>query len=221
MDIDIDTNTLSYRLYKCKNDNYSILDLSDLDIYYIPNIKKHHDYENIRKIEYLFLNSNNISVLQTDEIDQFDCIKVLDIGYNNLININYLPNTIIELVCKNNYLTYICELNNLIKMDCSFNKLDHINNYKNLEILDCSNTNIEIINLKKIKKIYCNNSKVCNIDGCVCIELIEMINSNIIKLYYFNNLNKIMFSDSDNFLISKKYKLKNKYIDENIVTLFL
>ena len=199
--MDMYTNTLSYRLYKCKNDNYSILDLSDLNIYYIPDIRNHYDYENIRKIEYLFLNSNNISVLQPDEIDQFDCIKVLDIGYNNLTNINYLPNTIIELVCKNNYLIFICELDNLIKLDCSFNNLNCIDNYKNLEIFDCSNTNIEIINFKKLKKLYCNNSKVCNIDTCICIELIEMINSNINKLYYFDNLNKIMFSDTDNFLI--------------------
>jgi Leucine-rich repeat (LRR) protein len=214
-------DTLSYRLHQCKNTNYSILDLSDLNIYYIPNIKNHPEYENIRKIDYLFLNSNNISVLQINELEQFDKITVIDVSYNNLTNIKYLPNSIIELVCKNNYLINICNLNNLIKLDCSFNKIDNIFNYEKLEILNCSDTNIKTINLKKIKKIHCNNSKMCNIDNCCTLEFIEMINSNINKIYYFNNLKKIIFSINDKFYISKKYKLLNKYIDDDIITMSL
>jgi Leucine-rich repeat (LRR) protein len=215
----INMHTLQYRLYKCKNNNYLSLDLCGLDLFYIPNIKNHPDYENIIKIEHLFLNSNNISTIFDNDIKQFKYLKVLDIGYNNLTNINHLPNSLNELVCRNNYLINICELNNLIKLDCSFNKIDYLNNYDKLEILDCSYTYIKKINFKKLKKICCNDSRINDISGCNSIEQIEMINSCINKLYYYDNLKKIIFSNNDNFLISKKYKIKNKDEYDNIITL--
>lgn len=215
-------DTLQYRLHSCKNNNYTLLDLSNLELFYIPDITNHYDYKNIKNIEYLFVNNNNISIIQKDELEQFTNIIVLDVSSNNLTNLNYLPNTLIELVCKNNYIINICKLSNLIKLDCSFNNMSFINNYEKLEILDCSNTNISIIYLKKLKKLYCNNSKICDIQNCHNIEIIEMINSKIEKLFYFSNLKKIVFSIDDKFFISNKYKLKDKQIDnDNVITILL
>lgn len=211
--------TLSYKLHLCKNNNYLSLDLCGLDLFYIPNIKNHPDYENIIKIEHLFLNSNNISTIFDDDIKQFKYLKVLDISYNNLTNINHLPNTLTELVCRNNYLINICGLYNLIKLDCSFNKIDYLNNYDKLEILDCSYTNVKTTSFKKLKKIYCNDSKFNDISGYNYIEYIEMVGSCITKLYYYNNLKKIIFTKTDDFLISKKYKIKDKDEYDNIITL--
>ena len=115
--------------YKSKN---KTLDLSNIGLKKIPN--------NIpNDVMFLFLGNNKISNL--DQIKDLKNLKVLDLSYNKLNNLENIPDSY-EISCRNNNLTNINDLKKckrLNKLDCSHNKIDNIPLIENLKILDCSN----------------------------------------------------------------------------------
>ena len=80
--------------------------------------------------QYLDLSSKKLKVLP--DLTRFIKLKSLYCGNNQLIELNNLPNTLVELYCGNNQLTKLNNLpNTLTILQCSNNQLIELNNLPN------------------------------------------------------------------------------------------
>ena len=159
-----DLDTINYRITECEKTNYLYLDLSNLDLPKMPKLDKYANYEQIKKIKFLFINNNNISSI-SNELKIFTDLEVLDISWNNIDTIGYVPSKIKEFVCHNNKLSELPHLNNIEKIDCSHNYIKSIFTYNNLDELICFNNEITHLNeFANLKKLICKNNPLTSIN---------------------------------------------------------
>jgi hypothetical protein len=124
-------------------------------------------------------------------------LEVLDCNSNKLTYLPSLPNSLNSLFCYNNKLTYLPELPNCLKvLDCNSNKLTYLPSLHNsLNSLFCYNnqlTNLPNLpnSLTKCSIHFTNISEIINIDYITKNEIIETNN----KLSIFNKFRKLYFA---------------------------
>jgi hypothetical protein len=110
-------------------------------------------------------------------------------------NITYIPSLerfyqLKELWCSYNQITQLDNLpNSLEKLYCSYNKITQLNNIPNtLQILDCSNNKIiQLYNLPlTLEILYCSNNQITQLDNLPhSLEMVWCYNNQIKQL---NNL---------------------------------
>lgn len=216
----INMDSYSYRIHECEKNNYLLLDLSGIGLNGIPNVDKEPNSDKIKNIKYLFLNDNNIFDLTG--LKQFLFIEVLDISNNVIKEINYLPNTIVELVCHNNNIQSIVEHKKIIKLDCSNNNISILYEYPNLTDLLCNDNKLtRLRSYDKVLRIVCKNNPITNIDKQQKIEKLDCSNTNIIgTLYNHPNLKFLICNSTKINDVSNLISLEMvEFVDTDITKL--
>jgi Leucine-rich repeat (LRR) protein len=210
------TDKLNEKIQKSYKNQY--LDLSDLELDKLPEIAS-----NFYSTKYLFLNNNNLTDI---DLTPFKNLHALDISNNPIESIQFLPETIEELVCNSCSLKHITQHNKLKKLFCSLNLLEQIEKYPNLAELECDNNKINTIctfnNLKALscgynplqeietqpclKYLECQNTEISSIEKFNKLEILDVSNTNITSIPYIKTLRNVII-DKLNILISPEYKL--------------
>jgi Leucine-rich repeat (LRR) protein len=216
---EINMDTINYRIEESKNNDYTCLDLSNLELTYIPDFKHDKNYDKLKNIKYLFINNNKIGKI-SDNINQFPNLEVLDISSNNLLSIDIMPLKLLELTCHNNKLTEICSSNTLTKLDCSFNEILKLNNYNNLFDLLCNNNKLININtFSKINRIICKNNPIINISSQPLVTYLDCSATNLTKINNMANIkhflcNETNISDVSNLLSVETLEIINSKVEK-------
>ncbi|QKF93759.1 leucine-rich repeat protein [Fadolivirus algeromassiliense] len=184
-----DKDLLEYRLNECKNNNYSMLDLSHLGLKKLPDLPK----KITDNVNYLFLNENEFSHI--DDLSIFKELIVLDLCENNLTTLPILPEKIEELLIKHNYISSIDELSQcdyLKRLDCSNNTIKKIPMIDSLEILRCDqNVITEIPRLINIIKLSCSDNQLKNLNDMPYVEIIDCEKNFIETIEGYKNLKEL------------------------------
>lgn len=163
-----------------------------------------------QQVAELWLLGNNISSL--NGIHNFSNLKVLEIGSNNLTNLDLSQNTQLKTVfCDNNNLTNLIVNQNLL-----------------LEYLSCSWNSLPTINLPNsasFQKLYCTNNQISNlnISNNSGLKVLRIENNPISNLYLNSNANleELNFSATpiSNINLSSNINLKKLTTSSNLTTL--
>lgn len=184
-------DTVGYRLKECKNNNFYYLDLSHLNLSVFPDISKYKYYENVTKIKYLFICNNNLKECDSF-LKLFDNLEVLDISYNNIEKIYFLPAKLNEFVCNNNKLVIIPSHELVNKIDCSYNNLVLLPNYPKLIDFLCNDNKIEnITTYSNINRIVCKQNPIINIEYQPKMNYLDCSNTNLIG--QFSNMPNLKY----------------------------
>ena len=160
---------------------------------------------NFKNLTKLYLDNNNISVIKIFEKEIFEQLEILNLGSNNISDINILEkvkfNNLKGLYLDNNNIPDIkilekVNFNQLEVLDLSYNKISDINILKN-------------VNFKNLKKLYLNHN---NISDITILEKLKFEQLEILYLYNnkisdINILKKVNFKNYPNFKNLKKLKL--------------
>lgn len=203
---EVNCDTLKYRLEECEKNNFTILDLSGMELPCIPNLPQH-----IKKnIKYFFANENNLSSVSFDDYEK---IEVIDLSNNNLETI-HVPNSIVELNCKNNKLTSLPDKNiltNIQRIDCSNNSIENIPDYDSIKKIICSHNKISIIGGCVAEHIACDNNNIVDISDNKNLKYLDCSNNRLTSLKSYHNLTDLICNDNN---ISQLNEFKNiKYLE--------
>lgn len=176
-------DTIEKRLKECKNNNFTELDFSRLKLIDFPDLSNYKYYSELSNVKYLFLNDNEL-IKYDKKMKHFKNLQVLDISFNKIKDIEYLPSSLIELVCHNNNLKdifYNKELFNLKILDCSHNKIETLSKYDNLKELLCHNNKLtKIASYSSIKRIVCKDNPIVEINVQPIMTDLDCSNTNIV-----------------------------------------
>lgn len=221
-------DSIEYRLYECKKNNFTFLDLSYMDLKSIPTIST----EIKQKVKYLFINNNNFSTISLSSLE-FPILESIDMSYNKIQKIIELPMSLIEISCSNNNLKEILStnLNKLEHLDCSINNISNIPYYEKLKSLICNKNNISKIELKDYQNLVylkccdnpitslpydklinlcdliCNNTKISTIGSLSSIKYIEVLDTYIDYIDYSKTLEDLYFNVNGIKNIDKRFKI--------------
>jgi Leucine-rich repeat (LRR) protein len=200
---------------KSKKDNYTFIDITKLHLKNIPDFTKHKNYHLIKNIKYLFASNNDLETIEKKDLEQFPNLTVIDLSFNNIITINYLPQSLDQLSVNDNQLKSIPYLKNLTLLEASNNKLVSLEKYENLKsLLVDSNELTEIKTYPKIEYITCRNNNITKIFtqpelihlNCSNNHLINIESMpNLLHLICHNNENLCNFDDSIRKLITFEF----------------
>lgn len=161
---DKDFDTISARLKKSKDGDFIYLDLSRLNLEKIPKFTGYAHYDKLVKIKYLFINDNNLSECG-DRLSCFENLEVLDISFNKISEISFLPKTLQELICHNNKLTQLQSHNTIKILDCMNNPIEKIGNYPKLVDLICiENKLTNLPTYPNVERIICKQNPLNDIE---------------------------------------------------------
>jgi Leucine-rich repeat (LRR) protein len=189
---DENLNTIETRLSECEKNNFIYLDLSSLNLSETPNLSQYEHFSKLKNVKYLFLNNNNLTSCDKF-MSLYQNLEVLDISFNDINKINYLPENLVELSCKNNQLSVLPNHKNLKRLECSSNIMTSLNNYPKISTIICSNNKItHIQTYDKLEKILCDNNPVISIDDQQQLKYFDCsdtkIKGNISQMVNLNHL---------------------------------
>lgn len=217
----LDMDTLEYRINETIELNSDSLDLSGLGLKKIPNgVSKEGSYGEPTKlpnelpiIHNLFLSDNKLQFSSLTPLQYYNTLLVLDISNCKINNIDYLPETLIELVCRNNNLVSMPHPlpQNLIRLDVSYNrliklpksnslkqiicdnnKISKISSYPNLLSLSCKNNLIKTMRpMKNLVSLDCSYNFLEKIYGFVELEYLCCSNNNIMSIFNLPKINQL------------------------------
>ena len=118
-----------------KKDKYSFIDISKLNLLEIPDFTKCINYKLIKNIKYLFASHNNIEKVEKKNFDQFPNLTVVDLSFNKITSVKYLPNTLNQLSINNNNIRELPYIKDLVLLEASNNKITSIPHYEKLHDL--------------------------------------------------------------------------------------
>lgn len=188
--------------------NLKVFDISSNKITHIDYLPPY--------IEELVCSDNKIEYIIThDKLLRLDCSN------NKLKQISSYSN-LKDLICSENQINNISRYDNLIRLVCNENPITNISSQDKLSYLDCSYTKLNgsISNIRNLKFLICNNTRINNINNLENLESLEIINCDIKNIRYNPNLKQILFKDTQNFNISDKYKIKKQVIQKDLICLF-
>lgn len=205
----VDLDSLEYRLYECKKNNYSTLDLNNMDLVELPDIPE--EYKD--KIKCLFIAENELEVIP--DLTDFRNLEILEISNNNIYDLGRLPVSLIELCCRHNKMSYLpspSECPNLERIDCTSNEINEIAQYLKLKSLVCNCNKISIVpNLENLEKLICNNNTINYIGKCTNIKYLDCSVNKLLNLNDYENLVDLICSSNN---ISELVPYKNlQYIE--------
>lgn len=177
-------DTVEYRIHESYKENKLYLDLSGLNLSQFPdNIPN----DIIINVKYLFLDNNEL--ISLPNLSSFINLEVLDISYNKIKYIHYLPPSLIELCCQFNLIEYIPDSPKLERLICNNNKLKNIGNFPNLIILHCHFNLINSINnIHNIKTLICFNNNLSYINKYKFLTYLDCSSNNISQLNLYDEL---------------------------------
>ena len=181
-------DSLEYRIYDCVKYDGITLDLSNMDLVDVPLDKIPPDLK--ARIQHLFIQDNEI--LNIEDLSEFKCLEVLDISHNKIKYIPKLPNTVIEINCKQNKIVKLPPKNecpNLKLCNCEDNKITIIPSYDKLKTILCANNEITEIDGLNCETISCMNNKIVSITKCFNLTYLDCSNN---PLKTLNNTNKLI-----------------------------
>ncbi len=163
-----------------------------------------------QQVAELWLLGNNI--LSLNGIQHFSNLKVLEVGSNNLTNLDLSQNTQLKTVfCDNNILTSLVVNQNLL-----------------LEYLSCSWNSLSTINLpnsNSFQKLYCTNNQISNLNtnNNLGLKVLRIENNPITTLSLGSNINleELNFSTTpiSNINLSSNLNLKKLTTSSNLTSL--
>lgn len=144
-------------------------------------------------IEEIDISNKNIIHLPT--MKRFKNLKILNLGFNQIITLPQLPDSLEVLYCNNNRITLLSSLpKNLVILDIKYNKLTSLPNLPdNLQELICSSNKLVSLpnSLKNLKIINCSNNQITSLPllnnkidlfNYVYNPIYEVINNNNIEI---------------------------------------
>lgn len=184
-----DFDNVVARLKICKDSGFNYLDLSRLDLEKIPKFTGYTHYNKLINIKYLFLNDNKLSSCD-DRLECFENLEVLDISFNNIVEIGFLPKKIKEFICHNNNITVLPSHNFVEIIDCSNNKINCLGKYPKLKDLICVENQITLINkYDMLKKLICRQNPITRIHSQPILDKLDCSETNMNgKIENFPNL---------------------------------
>ena len=201
-----DFENLYYKLLNEMNKKFK-LDIKDIEVKvinlkndYLGNeILEHLKNIYLKELKELNLFGNNISDIKVLEKFKFNKLEKLDIGSNEISDINILENVNFkELKELHLYYNNISDIKVLEKV--KFEKLEKLN----LSFNPISDINIlEKVNFKELKELNLFGNNISD------IKVLEKVKFEKLEILYLGN-NKISKSDKNS--IKQKLKIKNLYI---------
>ena len=205
-----DFDTITSRLKESKLNGFSQLDFSRLKLEKFPNLENYKHYNELTtKLQYLFLNDNKLTKCD-DRIKPFANIEVLDISFNFITEITYLPKYLKEFVCHTNEITSLPDHQYITKIDCSSNKITKVGNYENLRDLICNdNKLIEIPSYECLKRLICKVNPIVKIGCQPSLTHLDCSSTNVLgHIGQFDILTNLICNHTKTTDISKFQKLE-------------
>jgi hypothetical protein len=172
-------DTLESRLEITEKENFSYLDLSRLELTQIPNFNDYKNYDKLINIKYLFLNDNKL-INCDNALQYFKNLEVLDISFNCIELITFLPTKLKEFICHNNKIVKIPSHENIKVLDCSNNKIKKLGEYPNVRDLICCDNNLTSIKqYNMLKTMTCKNNPIINFSIQPNLELLDCSNTKL------------------------------------------
>jgi Leucine-rich repeat (LRR) protein len=203
----ISFDSLEYRVYECIKSKGTVLDLSNMDLKEFPLDKIPSDLK--PRIQYLFIHDNNLEKLC--DLSEFILLEVLDISHNKIKIISNLPNTLVEINCKQNELKMLPSENECPKLtllNCENNKIKNIPNYEFIKKIFCGNNEIEEIKGLNSENISCSNNKIIIIKGCLNLKYLDCSNNPLKSLSDTNKLVDLIMNSTDMEILPDFVELK-------------
>ena len=183
--IDIDMDTIEYRLKECIDNGSKLLDLSHLGLTNETHIQKlvEDNPKIIENIDHMFFNGNELKSLPS--LKKFKKLITLDISHNKLSEIPELPVSIIEVNCGYNNVRSIKidNLTNLQRLNCQGNKITSISGSSSLKNLICNQNRMTyIINYEQLEKLSCRLNQLTAIDVYDKLIYLDCKKNNIVSI---------------------------------------
>lgn len=208
------------------NSNIETLQISDC--YINISIIELKQYSNLHTININNCNLQSLQFLQSS-FHLFNKLTKLDVSHNLLTHIPknlYLCNSLNYINISNNHIYYIPEdfknCKSLDYLDLSNNQISYINYIPNtVVILDLSFNSLKLDEIR-IDSNYYSNLKKLNINGCILINDLYIMNNVIEEIYIMETLIDNIHFDLSTIDLYKnlnifvyKYHSKNKVIELN------
>ena len=148
-----------------KKINYTFIDITHKNLSHIPDFTKSKYYSLIKNIKHLFAGNNNIENIEKKNFDQFPNLETIDLSFNKLKKLDYIPQDLNQLTINNNELIELPYIKNLRLLEASVNKLTFIPTYEKLKDLYIDTNNItELQTFPNITYITCRNNNIKKIN---------------------------------------------------------
>lgn len=205
-----DFDSVSARLKMCEANNFIYLDLSRLDLEKIPKLVTYSRYKELTKIKYLFLNDNKLTSCGK-RLEDFIDLEVLDISYNFISEITFLPNKLKEFVCNNNKLIKLPSHESIEILDCMTNKIQTLGHYPKLKDLVCIDNNLNIIiSYNLLKRLLCKQNLITEICPQPNLEQLDCSETKLVgKLSKFPKLTGLICNFTEISNISELINLES------------
>jgi Leucine-rich repeat (LRR) protein len=133
---------------------------------------------------------SNINLTNIPCLERFYQLKELYCSYNQIKQLDNLPNTLKELFCSYNQIKQLDNLpNSLTILGCGYNQITHLDNLpNNLKELYCSYNKITQINdiPNTLKGLLCDNNLIEKLDNLP--NTLEILDCSSNKIKQLNNL---------------------------------
>ena len=219
----VDTDSVTYRIDECRQENFDYIDLSHLDQAKVNEFFASQFYkENKERILHLFISSCDMEYLPN--IRDMKNLETLEVSNNKLTKLTKLPHSLVELVASNNKLTKInSKLRNVKRLDVSFNELSKLvdmrsatyinisgNKFKKFvsvcpraEELNVSKNPLTEISHKSLPLLEKLNISYTNIENVEKFTNLVFLTGTMSKLKMFKKLDRIHTIDIAETKISK------------------
>jgi Leucine-rich repeat (LRR) protein len=229
-------HTIEYRINECVGESYVSLDLSHMRANCFDQLDASgFASAHANKIQYLFASNSQLHTVP--RIDQFTCLRVLDVSESMLCTLPRLPCTLEELVCRKNKLTSIPDgLDWLKRLDCSDNQIHTIQSmgrvesmhlqsnplesigstYPMVRYLDISGTRVQSLPvLDRLDWLVGNDSYLEDLSQLVRAKNIEIVGSRVSQIHWIDGLEKLIYHRDDRIVISKNYQIDRMKMNRN------
>lgn len=206
-----DYDTIVYRLKESKKNGFQNLDFSRLNLEKFPNLTAYKHYSELCKnLKYLFLNDNKLRKCD-DKIQCFSYLEVLDVSFNEIVEVIFLPKYLKEFVCATNKITNLGNHKYLEKIDCSFNQIENLGYYDNLQDLICNDNKLtKIQSYDTLNRLICKNNPVVTISKQLNLKYLDCSLTNITNdVGDFPNLTSLICNFTKVNDIGKFHKLES------------
>jgi len=208
--LEIDMDSLEYRIKECLDNGGKNLDLSHMELHCLP--------DNIPKSATFLCCSDNM-IESLDKITSIlPNLEILDCHSNRLSTLPYIPG-LKELVARNNRLEDIDLLgknNKLEHLDVSYNSIRKLPFFKNLRVLECGNNKITSFGgFDRIQKLSCEKNRLCSIEGLRSVEFLDIRHNQITRVAELENLTYLLCSYNRLKSLHSLPRLEVLYCEDN------
>jgi Leucine-rich repeat (LRR) protein len=193
-------------LFIAENDLELIPDLTDficLEVLEISSNNIHEVGSLPASLKEFCCRFNKMNVLPS--VQECPNLVLIDCTNNEINEIPKYPK-LRNLICSQNRITMIPNLENLQDLTCDCNNISYIDKCPKLKYLNCSsNKLLKLNNYDSIEELICNNNNLSDLPLYSNVRYIEIFNTNIIAVPYMPNLQELYCSKDAVKKIAKRY----------------